>query len=464
MSDKRSKELFQRIAKLVRENNQLTERVKKLTEINENLFKEKEELIDKLSSEDPDKIAKTEKKIKALPFNMVTVLFADIVGFKKISGQTNSQDMIDELDEIFFHFDNTAKKYNIEKIKTIGDTYMCAGGVPEKNVTNSIDVILAALEMQQYLDQMKDKYEKDNKKFWDMKLGIHTGPVIANTTGKKKISYDIKGDTVNIASRMNSSSEPGKINISVMTYELVKDFFTCDYHGKMPVKYIGDVEMYFVRRIKKALSLERKGLGINDIFMTKYSLRKFSDLQEIIFDRLEKELPGHLYYHNVKHTIDVVTQVELIGLGEGVSDEDILLLKTAALFHDAGHIIGYKEHELKSTNIARECLPDYKYTPKQIDSICKIIMSTQLPPEPMNLLEKIICDSDLDYLGRSDFIPVSNTLYQELEEQNMIRTLNDWNKLQIKFLSSHHYFTETAKSLREINKQEQIERIKKLIE
>jgi len=464
MSDKRNKELFQRIAKLVRENKELTEKVKKLTEITENLTQEKEELKNKLSSDYPEKTIKTGKKPKTLSFNMVTVLFADIVGFKNISDQTNSQDMIDELDEIYFHFDNISKKYNIEKIKTIGDTYMCAGGVPEKNVTNSIDVVLAALEMREYLNQLKEKYKKEDKTFWDMKLGIHTGPVTATSSGKKKISYDIKGDTVNIASRMNSSGEPGKINISVMTYELVKDFFTCDYHGKMPVKYIGDVEMYFVRRVKLALSVERKGIEANDIFNTKYALRKFTDLQEIILDRLEKELPGHLYYHNVKHTIDVVTQAELIGLGEGVSDEDILLLKTAALFHDAGHIIGYQDHELKSTHIAREYLPDYKYTPKQIDKICAIIMATQLPPEPKTLLEKIICDSDLDYLGRSDFIPVSNTLYKELKEQNMIGTLNDWNKLQIKFLSGHHYFTETAKSLREVNKQEQIERIKKLIE
>jgi hypothetical protein len=171
-----------------------------------------------------------------------------------------------------------------------------------------------------------------------------------------------------------------------------------------------------------------------------------------------------LYYHNFKHTIDVINQAELIGYGEGVDDESILLLKTAALFHDAGHIIGYDEHEYNGTQLAREYLPEYSYTDQQIERICELIMATKLPPNPQNLLERIMCDSDLDYLGRSDFIPVSNTLYKELKEQNKIGSLNDWNKLQVKFLSHHHFFTKTGKSLREVNKQMQIERIKSLIE
>jgi len=108
-------------------------------------------------------------------------------------------------------------------------------------------------------------------------------------------------------------------------------------------------------------------------------------------------------------------------------------------------------------------LPKWKYTQGQIDRICEIIMATKLPPSPQALLERIICDSDLDYLGRSDFIPVSNTLYEELKAQNKINDLNTWNKLQVKFLSKHQYFTKTANTLREVNKEKQIERIKQLI-
>ena len=165
----------------------------------------------------------------------------------------------------------------------------------------------------------------------------------------------------------------------------------------------------------------------------------------------------------MKHTVDVVTEVELIGWGEGCSDEEILILKTAGLFHDAGHTISYDNHEFFGTKIAQEMLPKFNYSPDQIERICSVIMATKLPPKPADLLEYIICDSDLDYLGRSDFIPVSNTLYEELKAQDKMKSLNDWNKLQVKFISGHQYFTKTARSLREVNKQLQIERIQNLL-
>ena len=215
--------------------------------------------------------------------------------------------------------------------------------------------------------------------------------------------------------------------------------------------------------IKSQFSVNGDGINPNKAFNIKFGLIQFTDIQEIILDKLEKELPDYLYYHNVKHTVDVVTEVELIGWAEGCSDEEILLLKTAALFHDAGHTIDYDNHEYQGTQLARQILPEYNYSERQINIICDIIMATKLPPEPGNLLEQIICDADLDYLGRSDFIPVSNTLYDELKAQDKVGSLNDWNKLQVKFISSHQYFTRTAQSLREVNKQKQIERIESLI-
>jgi len=317
--------------------------------------------------------------------------------------------------------------------------------------------------MQNFLIELEENNRKNKKKIWDLKLGIHTGPVTANIAGKKKISYEIKGDTVNTATRIESAAEEGSIIISVMTYELIKEFFVCEYYGKMPVKYKGDLEMYVVKGLNPELSVDGKGVKPNSAFTIKFGLIQFTDIQEIILDKLEKELPDYLFYHNVKHTVDVVTEVELIGWAEGCTDEEILILKTAGLFHDAGHTIEYDNHEYHGTVLAREMLPKYNYTQEQIDRICEIIMSTQMPPKPKNLLESIICDSDLDYLGRSDFIPVSNTLYEELKEQNKIGKLNDWNKLQVKFISVHQYFTKTAQSLREVNKQKQIERISELI-
>jgi len=459
-------ELVKRIAKLAKQNQELENQVKELQKENEKLtqdLEKKKALLANLTPEQRDQEGALESRPTSMKFKMATVLFADIHGFNRISSTMDSEALMDELDGIFFQFDSIVKKYNIEKIKTIGDSYMCAGGIPIKNITNPIDVVMAALEMQEYLKEIGKRDNPGEGQIWELKLGIHTGPVTAAIAGKRKISYDIKGDTVNIATRIESTSEAGKIVISVMTYELIKEFFICEYFGKMPVKYKADLDMYAVKGLKPEFSENGNGITPNQAFWIKFGLIQFTDIQEIILDRLEKELPDFLYYHNVKHTVDVVTEVELIGWGEGVSDEEILLLKTAGLFHDAGHTIDYDTHEEKGCMLAREMLPKYKYTPEQIDRICEIIMATKMPPKPKNLLEEIICDSDLDYLGRSDFIPVSNTLYQELKEQNKIGTLNDWNKLQVKFITGHQYFTNTARSLREVNKQKQIERISSLI-
>ncbi len=418
----------------------------------------------KLPPELVDKDIKTYMKPKNLRFKMATVLYIDIQGFGDIANEENSQQIIDELDQLLVQFDEISKKHKILKIRTVGDRYMCAGGVPVKNSTNPLDVVLAALEMQEILALKRAEYEERGHKFWDLRIGIHTGAVTATARGKKKITYDLTGEAVNIATRMAAASQPDKINISDMTHVLVQGYFVCKYHGSVPARYSGKLEMYHIKRIKPAYSEDRKkGVFPNKIFLTRYGLRQFTDLQEIILDKLSKELPSYLYYHDVRHTIDVVNQAELIGIGEGVDDESLLLLKTAALFHDLGHTIGYDNHEYFGTQIVREMLPNYNYDDEQIDTICEIIMATKMPPDPQTLLQRIICDSDLDYLGRRDFIGVSDTLYQELKEQDKIGSFNDWNKLQVKFLSVHQFYTETSKKLREVNKAAQIDRIKSLI-
>jgi len=455
-------ELLKRIQKLVKQNQGLFDKNEKLQKAVNELSEQNEMMKLRLKEA---KIAlkegvlpEVEERVKK--YKMATVLFAYIGGFKHLTDADESEVIMDQLDEVLIEFDRILKKYQIHKIKTIGDTYMAAGGIPVKNITNPIDVVMAALEMNLFLNQLR---RIDGKRYWDLSLGIHTGPVTANVSGKKKISYDIKGDTVNIAHRMQGIGDSGKILVSVMTYELIKEFFICDYYGKMPVKYKGDLEMFVVNGIRPEFSVKGKGLMPNNLFDTKFKLIQFTDIQEIILDKLENELSDFLYYHNVKHTVDVVTEVELIGWAEGLDDDGILLLKTAALFHDAGHTIAYDKHEYHGTQLVKEFLPKYGYTEGQIEKICKIIMATKLPPEPTDIFEEIICDSDLDYLGRSDMIPVSNTLYKELKEQDKIGTLNEWNKLQVKFISGHSYFTKTARSLREVNKQKQIERIQKLI-
>jgi len=459
-------ELVRRISKLAKQNQELEELVKKLQKENEKLFRETEKQKARLENMPAPGIPGDmlpDQRERSLKFDMATVLFADIHGFSQLIKGMESSAIMDELDEILYEFDQVASRYKIEKIKTIGDTYMLAGGIPVKNITNPVDVVMAALEMRAFLKKFQTVKRGEGSQIWDMMIGIHTGPVTASVAGKKKVSYDIKGDTVNTASRVQTVSEKGVILISVMTYELVKEFFDCEYYGKLPVKYKADLQMYQVLGLKPGFSVNGDGITPNDAFRIKFGLIQFTDIQEIILDKLEKELPAYLHYHNVKHTVDVVTEVELIGWAEGCTDEEILILKTAALFHDAGHTVGYDNHEYNGTLLAREMLPKYNYTPGQIEQICEAIMATRMPPKPKNLIESIMCDSDLDYLGRSDFVPVSNTLYEELKAQNKIGTLNEWNKLQVKFISGHQYFTQTARSLREVNKQQQIERIQTLI-
>lgn len=396
-------------------------------------------------------------------FKMVTVLYFSIRGFARLSEQDNPRDLVDELDQFFLKVDEIVERYNIHKIKSIGDSYICAGGIPKKNRTNPYEIVLAALEIRRYLDIMQTSAKDNKMDFWDISLGIHTGPVTATITGKRKVSYDLKGDAVNIASRIEASNNTGKVIISETSYEFVREYFECIDSGVMPVKYMGAVKLYNVLGFKPKYSDDPDLMIPNDLFKLSFGFIRFDDLEEYILNRLEKELPKHLYYHNVKHTMDVAIGVEVIGTAEGVTREELLLLKTAGLFHDMGQIVQSKGHEEISCKYARDILPKFGYSDAQISMISKVIMATQLPPNPKSKLERIICDADLDYLGRRDFIPVSDALFEELKVQNIITDINEWNKLQIKFISGHKYYTDFAQQNREVNKQQQIDRLKKLV-
>jgi class 3 adenylate cyclase/ligand-binding sensor domain-containing protein len=426
------------------------------------LQKEKtDRLIERLLPRETVSELKSGRKAGPYHYNMVTVLFGDIKGFTKITEnleKINATRLLDKLDKFFLEFDSIVEKHNIEKIKTIGDAYMCAGGIPDENHTNPIEVIVAALEMQNYMKQLKKESEEFSN-IWDLRIGVDTGPVIAGVIGRSKVNYDIWGSTVNMASRMESSGDPGKINITGNTFMLVKDFFICKYRGRMPVKNKGEIDMYFIEGFKPNFAEDLKGLRPNRFFQINLQLLRFNDIEEMILEKMEKGLPKELQYHNVKHTIDVVTQVELIGKAELIDTEGILLLKTAALFHDLGHISTYDNHEDESGKIAQKILPDFGYSEKQISQIVDLILATKMPPEPKNHLEKIMCDADLDYLGRTDFVPVAYNLYKELRNVNKINSFEEWKKIQIDFIKNHSYFTKTAQQLREVNKQKQLETI-----
>ncbi|MCP5494365.1 MAG: GAF domain-containing protein [Leptospiraceae bacterium] len=192
-------------------------------------------------------------------FESVSVLFTDFKGFTQIAESMTPKELVEELDSCFSYFDSLMERYNLEKLKTIGDSYMCAGGIPRKNKTHAIDCALAAMEIQSIMKQTKELKEMAGKPYWELRLGIHSGPLVAGVIGEKKFAYDVWGDTVNTASRMESSGTPGKINISGETYELIKDLFDCEYRGKVKAKNKGEVEMYYLNGLK--LEYSKKGDG-----------------------------------------------------------------------------------------------------------------------------------------------------------------------------------------------------------
>ena len=197
----------------------------------------------------PEEVASELKKkgfADAQLFNNVTVLFTDFVGFTTIAEQMSPKELVAEIDECFREFDKIMDKFGVEKIKTIGDAYMAAGGLPGENTTHAVDVLNAAVEIRKFMQELALRKEANGLVPFRIRIGVHSGPVVAGIVGLKKFAYDIWGDTVNTASRMESSSEEGKINISGETYELVKDRFHCSYRGKIPAKNKGEINMYFV--------------------------------------------------------------------------------------------------------------------------------------------------------------------------------------------------------------------------
>lgn len=234
-----------------------------LIELNEEINQQKEEIETQRDLIEGEKVKADKLLLNILPletamelkekgratpksYQLVTVLFTDFKGFTVATEHMNPTQVIEELDKCFGAFDLICEKYGLEKIKTIGDAFMCAGGIPVPNTTNPIDAVRAGLEIQTFMQTMREERLAKGEKYWELRVGINSGPCVAGVVGSKKFAYDIWGDTVNTASRMESSGEPNKVNISGKTYELVKNYFECEYRGKLPAKNKGDVDMYFV--------------------------------------------------------------------------------------------------------------------------------------------------------------------------------------------------------------------------
>lgn len=445
---------------------------KEEVEIQKKLLEEEKEkteklLLNVLPKETAEEL-KNRGRAKARNYTQATVMFADFEGFTQMAENYKPQDLVARLDRFFIKFDEITEKFDVEKIKTVGDAYLCAGGLPIRNKSNPIDTVLAALHIQKIVREERELMIAEGREPWQLRIGIHTGELIAGVVGIKRFAYDIWGDTVNIASRLETACETGMINISGDTYEAVAEFFECEYRGRIPAKNKGEIEMYYVHRIKAELSENEDGIHPNEAFEHYVNLKLYSNInyrnaEKYIIKRLKEDLPEGLTYHGIHHTKDVCESVERLAIWEGIRGEDLYLLKTAALFHDAGFVESYESNEPIGAQMAKEMLPDFGYTKEQINKVIHLIEATKWPHNPKSHLQKLMCDADLDYLGRPDFFQKASTLRKELERFGKIKTERDWDELQVKFLSAHKFFTKSAILRRAPEKEKHLLKLKEIL-
>jgi predicted metal-dependent HD superfamily phosphohydrolase len=264
---------------------------------------------------------------------------------------------------------------------------------------------------------------------------------------------------------MEMMGEPGKVTISGATFKHIEPYFECSYRGKVQSKSKGWIEMYTVERIKPELSINGEGLIANNRLQQIVNLHQSSRInyykaEKSVLKILEKGLSKKLHYHCIEHTKDVVRAVERYALMEDVTDEGLFLLKSAATYHDAGFVESYEDNEYIGARMAEEMLPKFGYSQAHIDQIKALIFVTQIPHTPKNKLEEIMCDADLDYLGRTDFHEIADKLRRELREHGKLSSDRAWDETQVAFLSGHTYFTKTAIASRQAKKEQNLQEVK----
>jgi adenylate cyclase len=392
-----------------------------------------------------------------------TVLFTDFVAFSKIAKHMLPMELLKKLETYFNKFDEITERYQLEKIKTIGDAYMALAGVTEKNAKPAVRACLAALEMRDFMINEQLFAQATNKDFWEIRIGIHSGPLVAGIIGSKKISFDVWGDTVNIAARAEQHSVANGISITDRIAGHVIPYFNLEHRGEVVVKQGGSVDMYFLNDLKPNYSLFHEGKLPNSKLRKGCGLMTmdFEHARKTILNRLKSSLPDELTYHDIKHTLNVEKAAQRFAKLEGIKGEELILLRTAVLFHDAGYILSNEGNEEIAIKLMRNELPNFGYTEEQITKTAAIIRATIKGTTPTSLLEMIMCDADHDYLGRADYHSVASKLRIELEDQGKSMTDKEWVQFQLDYLEGEHKFhTETARNIRLPGKKRRIEELK----
>jgi adenylate cyclase len=393
-----------------------------------------------------------------------TVLFTDFINFSSITQDMNPDLLIQKLDFYFSKFDEIIRKYHLEKIKTIGDAYMAAGGVTEKKPFAAVRTALAAIEIQHFMRTEQETAKALSRDYWEIRIGIHSGPLVAGVVGKHKFSFDVWGDTVNVAARCEQTAENNTINISSGFKAKIQDYFDCEKRGKIAIKNRGEIDMYFLKRIKPEHSFYGKGVNPNQALRSVVDLPKadFEGLRIFILNKLKAELDDNLYYHSHNHTLNVEEAVIKYAQLESLGAEELMLCRTAALFHDSGFLVQYDSNEEIGTRILNKYAPDFGYDEEYISTITQVIKATSSKIEPKNLMEEIMCDSDHDYLGRADYHIIAAKLFKEKAEYGDAISVIEQIKAQINYLENKHkYYTTSAINLRKPGKELRIAELKR---
>lgn len=394
------------------------------------------------------------------------VLFTDFVSFTKSAQELSPLELIQKLEKYFNKFDEILTRYNLEKIKTIGDAYMALAGVTEDNREPAIRATLAAIEIRDYVRIQNAVSLATNEVAWDIRIGIHAGPLVAGIISTKKISFDIWGDTVNIAARAEQNSTKNNITITEQIKEKIQNYFEIEKRGDIAVKNGGKVTMFFVHKLKNDLSMFNNGRLPNSALRMKCDLppMDFDYVRRYLINKLKASLPDKMEYHNVEYTLALEEAAIRIANIEGVQIEDLILLRTAALFRSTGFIYNYKANDVYGIKLAQAELPKYGYDRMQIKIVCSMINATSRNDSfPTTLLEKILCDAEHDYLGRADYHFIARNLRSELANFGKHMTDLEWIDFQLNFLEKQHkYYTVTSKNMREKGKLKRIKELKEM--
>jgi hypothetical protein len=297
-----------------------------------------------------------------------------------------------------------------------------------------------------------------------MRIGIHAGPLVAGIIGSARYSFDVWGDTVNIAARAQQLSEVDAITVTQEVIDETGDLFEKVFIGNIPIKKRGGtMDLYLLEQLKKEHSLYGDGKLANVELRKRCHIASvdFEHMRNDIVNRLKSVLPEDVIYHDLAHTLNVEKSAIRLGKLEGLSEEELMLLRTAVLYHDSGFIFTYQRNELHGVRMMEQSLPKYGYDESQIAQIRAMILATSSGVQPVTLLEQIICDADHDYLGRADYYMVAQKLREEMAVFGQEMTEEEWLKFQLAYLEGEHRFhTATSRNIRERGKQNRIAELK----